>query len=429
MSLPDFLWRGISLTGSALASFLLESVKALLLLLPKARSGVLAKLHASAEARKTFAEDLRKLRGRKPLWCHVASAGELEEAIPVLEQLRKDEPGLAVVLTCFSASGLTAAAREAKRRVTPWDAVGPMAPDLPFLARRFVDEVSPSRALFVHRELWPWHLRALARARVPSALIQVRATRAGRQWSAVAPWLRRFVLVGAVDESAASAMRGLLAGAPTSITTLGDARVDRIVGRLALTQNPSGRAVVLASVWPEDVKALAPAFASSELRARPLIVVPHEPNVAFIEVIEHELRAAGWALRHGTASEPLRASEAEVVTTVGGLAERYAEACVAFVGGSFRARVHNVLEPAVAGCTVVTGPLTANAPDAAAMDREGGLRHVVDAESFRRLLAEYEDDARLMTARNAARQYVEQRQGAGERSATALRNAWGEIPL
>lgn len=422
------LERFAALVASAIFSFALVALRAFLRCLPPLSSGSLAKLQRAARAVAPFRRSLSAVP-RRSLWCHVASAGELEEVLPVLDRLRAEAPERAIVLTCFSASGLAAAEREAKKRKVPWDLAGPLPADLPWVSRRFVRSMAPDRALFVHRELWPWHLRALDRERVPTALVQVRAERAGRSWKVLAPWLERFALVGTVDEPSSRAMRALLPAMRAPIVVLGDARIDRIAQRLASVPSGSGDFLVLASVWPEDVHALAPAFGSAELRSWPLVVVPHEPEPVFLEAIAARLREAGWAVRHAPPKAPLVAGEAEIVGTVGGLAERYADASVAFVGGSFRARVHNVLEPAAAGCAVVTGPLTANAPDARALEREGGLRHVADAAAFRAVLADWEDPAKLARARDAARGYVERRRGAGERTARALVEAWREMPL
>lgn len=414
--------RMLTLGVSAVVATVLAVVEAVVRRLPPLR-GMLGKRQRVAMAREEFRAQWAAIAGRRPLWCHVASAGELEEAIPILTALRRGDPTMAVVLTCFSASGLAAAAREAGKGPAPWELAGPIELDLPGTARRFVAAVRPSRALFVHRELWPWHLCALEEASVPRALVQIRAERAGLAWKLFASWLRRFDFLGAVDEEGAAAMRALVADAPVAVSALGDARVDRIAARFESVPAAPKESLVLASIWPEDFDTLGSALRAGVVRRRPLIIVPHEPSADFVERILELVTRFQFTVRKPPFDPPLVPGEVEIVDTVGGLLERYAGAAIVFVGGSFRSRVHNVLEPAYAGCALITGPFTDNAPDVRRLARVGGLRRVHTASDFLEVLKGWEDAWNLADAQSAARQYVEGRRGAGEGTARALERA------
>ena len=56
---------------------------------------------------------------------------------------------------------------------------------------------------------------------------------------------------------------------------------------------------------------------------------------------------------------------------VGLLAELYLVGKIVFVGGSFRARVHNVLEPAAYALPILTGPFIENSGEAMEMAAKG----------------------------------------------------------
>jgi 3-deoxy-D-manno-octulosonic-acid transferase len=107
-----------------------------------------------------------------------------------------------------------------------------------------------------------------------------------------------------------------------------------------------------------------------------------------------------------------------LVDTVGELTTLYASSDLAFVGGSLvPVGGHNLLEPAVLGVPVITGPHTANAKDIARLlILGGGAVEVADsqdlAKAVRRLL---QDPAARERAVRSAREFVDAHRGAVER--------------
>ena len=61
-----------------------------------------------------------------------------------------------------------------------------------------------------------------------------------------------------------------------------------------------------------------------------------------------------------------------VVDTVGVLADLYKYAHIAYVGGSFRQGIHNVMEPAIYGIPVLYGPQYKNSLEAIRLLESGG---------------------------------------------------------
>jgi 3-deoxy-D-manno-octulosonic-acid transferase len=110
-----------------------------------------------------------------------------------------------------------------------------------------------------------------------------------------------------------------------------------------------------------------------------------------------------------------------VVDRVGVLAEAYAAAHVAYVGGAFSTGVHSVIEPAIASLPVVFGPRHQNSFEALQMVARGaavGVRDEGEAyEALRRFLL---DPGARARAGAAARAYVESQLGATEKCMAAL---------
>ena len=108
----------------------------------KARLLVRGQAETLRRLRTSDDEDNKSLVGC--LWVHAASVGEFEQARPLLERLRKEQPDRKIVITFFSPSGY-----EMRKNYEQADAVF----YLPFAtyknARLFLNALKPSMALFV----------------------------------------------------------------------------------------------------------------------------------------------------------------------------------------------------------------------------------------------------------------------------------------
>jgi len=121
--------------------------------------------------------------------------------------------------------------------------------------------------------------------------------------------------------------------------------------------------------------------------------------------------------------EHARPSAVIVVDRVGTLADLYALADIAFVGGGFhRAGLHSVLEPAVFGIPVIVGPHWDMSRDAQLLIERGGAvalpadgRQPLHSQS----LVWFHDPAARRKAGAVGQQVVREGRGAAERT-TAL---------
>ena len=99
---------------------------------------------------------------RDCVWFHAASVGEFEQARPIIERLREEQPWRPILLTFFSPSGY-----EMRKTYDKVDLVT----YLPFAtrrnARRFIEAVHPSMAVFVKYEFWPAYIRQLHKKQIP----------------------------------------------------------------------------------------------------------------------------------------------------------------------------------------------------------------------------------------------------------------------
>jgi 3-deoxy-D-manno-octulosonic-acid transferase len=117
---------------------------------------------------------------------------------------------------------------------------------------------------------------------------------------------------------------------------------------------------VAGSTWNEDEEVLFEALPAL-LRDKKLkwIIAPHEPSPSHISALGRRLKEQNLDFQLWSKAETWEAPVL-LVDQVGVLAELYLYGDIAFVGGSFKSKVHSVMEPLAAGCPTMVGPYHAN---------------------------------------------------------------------
>lgn len=366
------------------------------------------------------------------LWMHCASVGEFEQGWPVLEALKKERPGVPVLLTFYSPSGY-----EARKDFPLATHVEYLPADGSGNTLRLLDLVEPLAVLWVRYEFWHHWLRALKERATPVFLISAIFRRehpffhwyGGTHRRMLGYFTHLFVQDGT--------SRDLLASIGVhNVTVSGDTRFDRVAAiakadeELPIAASFKGTAplVIAGSTWPVDEALLLGAFAPREQVPR-CMVVPHELDNDHLRTIEakfpkplvrwSELEDRSGGNVPGTPGH--QASATLLVDRMGLLARLYKYADVAYVGGGFGDGIHSLLEAAAWGRPVIFGPHHRKFAEAEGLIAAGGGFEVRDVMQLRTVLGRLLDDpAALDTASRAARTYVEQRMGATGRTAQAI---------
>jgi len=105
-----------------------------------------------------------------------------------------------------------------------------------------------------------------------------------------------------------------------------------------------------------------------------------------------------------------------IVDKVGVLADLYKYAHVAYVGGSFRQGIHNVMEPAVYEIPVLYGPVHENSFEAKALHKQKGSVVVKNETELEATLTTFIEDKnfRLEVGRQAG-QFAQKHTGSTEK--------------
>ena len=126
-----------------------------------------------------------------------------------------------------------------------------------------------------------------------------------------------------------------------------------------------------------------------------MIIAPHEPTLLHLEKLEHEFAREASSIRLSHINNYAN-QRIIIVDSIGVLSILYNYADAAFIGGSFKINVHNVLEAAVYGVPVLFGPKIDNSQEAKKLVEVGGGIMVNDKKEFYRVIRKLFSDDKLM---------------------------------
>jgi 3-deoxy-D-manno-octulosonic-acid transferase len=355
---------------------------------------------------------------REKCWFHCASLGEFEQARPVMEAFKKQNPNLAIVLTFFSPSGY-----ETRKHTPVADYVFYLPDDQAGNASRFITAINPVAAVFTKYEFWYFYINELRKRELPLVLISARF----RKDQIFFKWygnffkriLQMFHFIFTQDENSVHLLRNY--GIANS-KKAGDTRFDRVI-QTARTASAIDKLeafkqhkllLVAGSTYTAEEEILA--YAMGKINAEmKILIAPHEISENRILAIEKTFKDL-VTQRYSTfdAGKP---SNVLIMDNIGMLAAAYKSGDIALVGGGFGTKgMHNILEPATFGVPVIYGPLNHDKfPEAKELIETGGGFKVTDKESMLHLLNDFTASAdRRKSAGNLARSYIQNHQGATE---------------
>ncbi|HEX9444072.1 MAG TPA: 3-deoxy-D-manno-octulosonic acid transferase [Candidatus Binatia bacterium] len=311
------------------------------------------------------------LRGSRPVWVHAASVGEVVAAKALVGALKAKFPERKVLLSTFTATG-----REAARRSAGADGSVLLPLDHPWIVRRALRVFDPCLLVLMETELWPNLLKICHGKGIPVVLLSGRLSPGSfRYYYFFRAFFSRAVgrLTALGMQSAEDAERMVRLGAdPARVRITGNLKQAAAAGRREAKAAekvlpPDGSAdrhvLVAGSTHRGEEEILVEAFRELKAGFAGLVMVlaPRHPQ-RFAEV-ERLLKRSGVRYSKRSAANGGHEPAGEVVflDTLGELADFYAVADIAFVGGSLvDAGGHNVIEPARCQKPVLFGPHMGN---------------------------------------------------------------------
>jgi len=320
----------------------------------------------------------------KTIWFHAASLGEFEQGIPVMEKIKEKYPSHKIIVTFFSPSGY-----EVRKNNTIADVTVYLPLDTKSNAEKFLKLAHPEMVFFIKYEYWPNYLNALKNQKIPTYLISgiFREKQVFFKWYGgfYRKALKVFDYFFVQNETSKKLLQSI---GFNNVKVSGDTRFDRVaailekdnsLGFISEFKNNS-LTVVIGSSWPKDENLLVNYINSSN--DVKFIIAPHNIKPDQILQLKNSITKK-TVLFTGKENKNLADFDVFIIDTIGILTKIYSYADIAYVGGGFgNPGVHNLLEPATFGVSIIIGPNYSHFPEATALVQMEGCISISNQEQL-----------------------------------------------
>lgn len=374
--------------------------------------------------------NLDKIRGKKPIWIHAVSLGEVKAAAPFIHQILKEDPKAVICLSTTTETGQA----EAKKHFPHLGAHFFLPLDFSFIIRRLVKQIDPQILILVEGDFWYHLLKAVPQAVVINGKISEAS-------------LRRFQLIPSFSRKLFSEIdffcvqnetyqkRFISLGVdPKKIGVTGNLKLDHLPVKvdkdgLKKELGIQGPVVTLASTHAPEEEELLAALERvfNAMESLTLIVVPRHPER--FDTVASLLEKKGISFfRYSERSERKGNERILLVDALGILTHFYQISDIAIVGGSFGSHVggHNVFEPAALGIPTLFGPHMASQKDLVKIVVEAGIGFQVELTNLGSTVKELLSTSSLQI-RQSGRKLGEMMQGSTLKTWTFLKEFFNPL--
>jgi 3-deoxy-D-manno-octulosonic-acid transferase len=313
--------------------------------------------------------------GRRRFWVHAVSVGEVAVAGQLMAELRRQQPGIAFVLSVTSSTGWT----QATKVVHEEDILIHNPLDMPLCVRRALDAIRPEAYIITETELWPNIIRLATERQIPVFVVNARISdRSAPGYRRLKCWfgpvLNRMSRIYA--QSDLDKQRLCDAGCDADrIEVTGSMKFDvahRNEAKEAELRDyltaagvaSTARLLLGGSTWPGEDAFLLEVYAKARAKDPTLRLILAPRHFEKADAVEANIRSAGFTcLRRSRVPFPDPMPEDTVILadTTGELMGLYGIASAAFVGKSLCEHgSQNMIEPCLCGIPTVVGPYTEN---------------------------------------------------------------------
>lgn len=369
------------------------------------------------DGRKVFWKNFEKTYQLKnPFWFHCASLGEFEQARPLIERIKAKNLNQEILVTFFSPSGY-----EVRRYYELADYVCYLPIDTPKNAKRFMDVVKPKSVFFIKYEFWFNYMSEIKSKQIPFYLISgvFRKNQIFFKWYGV--WFKKqltaFTFFFLQDKNSSDNLK--LLGFENQ-TVSGDTRFDRVwetaqnIKRFSEIEKfcSDSKVVVCGSTWQDDEEYLLPVINEFSASTK-FIIAPHEINETHLSEIENKLKVTH--VRYSNLRDENNA-HVLIIDNIGMLSQIYQYANIAYIGGAFHKKLHNILEACAFGLPVVFGPEYQNFPEAVDLIQQGSAFSVMNKKDLKSVFETLLDNKEVYQLASVnAENYIKDRVGVADK--------------
>jgi 3-deoxy-D-manno-octulosonic-acid transferase len=353
------------------------------------------KIKLFVDGRKETFHKIADLKKDKTIWFHAASLGEFEQARPIIEDLKKNHDQYKILVTFFSPSGY-----EVTKNYNFADVICYLPLDSKLNARKFIEEVRPSIAIFIKYEFWPNLLNELKKKEVSTILVSgiLREKQLFFKW--YGGFMRKSLEAFDhffVQNKESKELLKLISF--KNVTIAGDTRFDRVSEILEqdnllnfISEFKNNQYTMVAgSTWKEDEELLVQYINNEASENEKFIIAPHNIKSEAILELQKSINKK-TVLYSAKENKVLEEYQVFIIDTIGILTKIYASADIAYVGGGLKTGLHNILEPATFGIPILIGNKYNKFKEAVDLVNIGGCISVKNQEEFTENLITLKND-------------------------------------
>lgn len=337
----------------------------------------------------------KSAEGKFVVWLHAASVGELDQAKALTETIRKKHKNVFILQSVFSSS-----VKETSFNDPLADLYFYLPLDLPHAYDRIFTLFKPQVLLMMAWDTWPNLLKTASHFGTKSYLACASLSSQSSRKNPLVQSLTKasFQYLSGIypsHELMAKEFAGLVSK-NTDFSVLGDTRFESVLGKLE-TKSPNPVFTHFVSEKKEFLNQNKPIILGSTYgicEERFTSYLKTNIDNAYYWIFPHKWEAdrmEAWIptlKEYGTVGVFSKLKKGDdlpkflLFDLMGILAFAYQYGSFAYVGGAWRHRVHNTIEPAALGLAVITGPKISNAPEAIVMQELGGLFKTENESEF-----------------------------------------------
>ncbi|CAH1601566.1 3-deoxy-D-manno-octulosonic acid transferase [Vibrio jasicida] len=304
---------------------------------------------------------------KRPIWIHAVSVGESIAAIPLIKELKKQNPKQPILVTTTTSTGAEQIAKLGglvEHRYMPID--------FGFAVKGFLKATRPKQMLIIETELWPNTLNVVHKAGIPIIVVNARLSeKSCNNYAKVQPLFNLIhpCLDKVLCQTESDAERFERLGVEKEkLFVTGSIKFDIQISDDVKEKGKALRAE-LGLTRPIWIAASTHKGEDEQVLEAHKKVLESQPNALLILVPRHPERFDDvFELCQGKGLETARRTSQEEVTTstqvylgdtMGEMLILIGAADICFMGGSLvgdKVGGHNVLEPAALGVPVIIGP-------------------------------------------------------------------------
>ena len=368
-------------------------------------------------------QDVPRLSGQKVIWMHCSSLGEYEQGKPLFDALRQRRPDYKYVVSFFSPSGYE---KMKDKNIADYILYLPL--DLPFRAKKFIDDINPHLSIFVKYDIWYNYLRILNERRSNVIFISVLFDKNHRIFKPYSRFLleqlKKTTFIFTQDDMTLKllAKRGFV-----NVLKAGDTRIDRV---LAIAKSSfedkkieefcrgDKKVLICGSTWQKDIEKLSK-IKDFLLEHYKIIIAPHEISKRQLEFIQKKFASVPLAF-YSKGGDDLSGARILIIDTIGILSKIYRYGDVAYIGGGFGHGIHNTLEPAAYRLPVIFGPEYKKFNEAKILVEKGAFFSFKKVSELKQIFISLNFDKNYRRAQQEIEMFLKENQGASEKIVSAL---------